>query len=239
VRISRRGLETRRFVLADVELAPGEGAERVRERLREEDVEDAVVVVRITGDGEPVAPARIEEFAAERGALVARVSDRRDVETAEEAPEVSFADPDEAVRERIRELGLSEAAAAIDDAVRDDAIADANVRERVRERVEALIEEDTAALAPHDGDDDANAAEPVDAGEEGEASAPSEDAGEEADVEATDDGGDAEPDEPATGEEPVAVEASEGERSTEDEPAPGGDEPAPEDGGATTIEDFL
>ena len=222
VRISRRGLETRRFVMVDLELAAGEGISRVRERLREEDVEDAVVVVRVEGDGEPVPPAEVETFAAERGALIARVSDRRDVESTEAVPEVSFADPDEAVRERLRTLGLSEAATAIDATIRDVDVADANVRDRVREEVESIVEEDPGALEPGKPEmPEAGEAATHDVrpGEEGEAAAPggdgldesasasSEDRGA-AEADDEDGGASGEPDAPAGDEEPEAAEAS-------------------------------
>ena len=140
VSIRRRGIETRPFVAIDVELADGEGADRVRERIREEAIEDAVVVVSVEGAGDDVQPAQIEEFARERGALIARVRDRREIEAADGIEAVSFADPDAAVRERIRELGLSEVALAIDETVRSD-VADSNVRDRVRERVEEMLDE--------------------------------------------------------------------------------------------------
>ncbi|QZP37333.1 DNA double-strand break repair protein Mre11 [Halobaculum magnesiiphilum] len=153
VDIRRRALETRPFVFVDVELADGEGLDRVRDRVRERDVEDAVVIVRVTGDGEPIAPAAVEEFAAERGALIARVTDRREVE-AETELSVSFADPDEAVRERIGELDLSEAAREVDDVVRGD-LPDSNVREEAKRRIENRLDGGDAA----DGADDGAAAD--------------------------------------------------------------------------------
>ena len=155
VDIRRRTLETRPFVFVDVELGEGEGLDRVRDRVRERDVADAVVIVRVTGDGEPIAPAAVEEFAAERGALIARVTDRREVE-AETELSVSFADPDEAVRERIGDLGLSKAAREVDDVVRGD-LPDSNVREEVNRRIEARLDGDDAAEnagRADDADDD-------------------------------------------------------------------------------------
>jgi DNA repair exonuclease SbcCD nuclease subunit len=168
VDIRRRALETRPFVFVDVELADGEGLDRVRDRVRERDVEDAVVIVRVTGDGEPVAPAAIEEFAAERGALIARVTDRREVE-AETELSVSFADPDEAVRERIGDLGLSAAARDVDDVVRGD-LSDSNVREEVKRRIEARTEGGDA-----DGGDDADGSS-TDTDAEGDTDGPPADA---------------------------------------------------------------
>jgi len=144
--VSRRGIETRDFVFVDVELQGSEGAGHVRDRVREEDVADAVVVVTVTGDGGEVTPAEIESFGDEQGALVTRVNDRREIVERERDVDVQFADPDEAVRERVRELGLSEAAHVVDETVRASDVADTNVRDRVRDRVEELIEEDDGAF---------------------------------------------------------------------------------------------
>jgi len=148
VSISRRGIPTREFVFVDATLGPGEGIERVREQVGQHDLEDAVVAVTVDGEGERVAPAAVEEFARERGALVARVADRREFEE-ETTPEVSFTDPDRAVRERVRDLGLSEAAGDVDGIVREGAIADSNVREAVAERVRDALEE--SATLPGSG----------------------------------------------------------------------------------------
>lgn len=156
VDIRRRGLDTREFVFVDVELGEHEGIERVRERVGQHDLEDAVVVVKIRGDGEAVTPATIEEYADERGALVARVTDERDI--ADEGDvDVSFADPDEAVRERIRDLGLSPAARDMDETIRASKVADSNVANEVQDRVATLIDEADPgafdAAAQSDGSD--------------------------------------------------------------------------------------
>ncbi|MFC7324706.1 DNA double-strand break repair protein Mre11 [Halorubrum rutilum] len=140
VEIRRRALDTRPFVFVEVELREGEGAARVRERVRQHDLDDAVVLVSVTGDGDPVTPAAIEEFATEAGALIARVTDRREVETDAEV-DVSFADPEDAVRERIEEMSLSEAARDVDEAVRAETLPDSNVRETVKGRVEERIDD--------------------------------------------------------------------------------------------------
>jgi len=145
-RITRRGLDTRPFVFVDVELGPEEGIERVRSRVLQHDLTDAVVVVSIDGDGEPISPAGIEEAALDAGALVARVTDHRELATAERETGVSFADPDDAVAERVRELGLSGAAREIDETVRASKVADANVADTVEQRVEELIEGDPDSL---------------------------------------------------------------------------------------------
>ena len=167
VDIRRRDIGTREFVYVDVELAPGEGTERVRDRVSQYGLEAAVVVVTIEGDGDPVAPADVEEFALDRGALVCRVTDHREFPEETER-EVSFADPDEAVRERVRDLGLSEAARDIDETVRASDIADSNVDEAVQQRVAELVEAgdaDTFAAADAaeaDPSEDSNESETAD-----------------------------------------------------------------------------
>jgi DNA repair exonuclease SbcCD nuclease subunit len=149
VDIRRRGLETREFVFVDLELRDGEGTERVLRRLGEHDLTDAVVVVTLTGDGERVTPADIEAEATERGALVARVNDRREREDEETRTEIKFADPDRAVERRIQELGLSEAARSVDETVRASKVADSNVADAVEDRVAELVEtSDAEAFEP-------------------------------------------------------------------------------------------
>jgi DNA repair exonuclease SbcCD nuclease subunit len=152
VSVLRRGLDvTREFVFVDLELQEGEGEARGREAVRQYDPTDAVVVVTIEGDGDPVTPAAIEEFANERGALIARVNDRREVGEETES-EVAFTDPDEAVRERVLAMSLSEAAREVDETVRDPQVANANVRETVERRVREYV--DAGELSAFSGSDE-------------------------------------------------------------------------------------
>jgi len=158
VQITRRGLDTREFVFVDVELDAEEGIERVRSQVGQYDLADAVVIVTIDGDGEPIAPASIEEYALDQGALVARVTDHRELAADERETSVSFADPDDAVAERVRELGLSGAARDIDETVRASKVADANVAETVEDRVRELVEEEPDALDGGGSADDGDTA---------------------------------------------------------------------------------
>ena len=163
VRIARRGIETRSFVFCDVDLGEGEGVDRVLERVGQHDLDDAVVIVRVEGEGEPITPAEVERYAADRGALVARMYDRREVESGTDI-DVSFADPDEAVRDRVREMGLSPAASDVDETVRASKLADSTVRgavsDAVRDRLGDLKAfeggEDTTVSEASDGRGDAN-----------------------------------------------------------------------------------
>jgi DNA repair exonuclease SbcCD nuclease subunit len=156
VAIRRRGLPTRDFEFVDVELGEGEGLDRVLERLGQHDLAESVVVVTIEGEGDPVTPAQVEEFATEEGALVTRVTDHREVAEPGDV-DVTFADPDEAVRERIRELGLSEAARDIDETVRASKVGDTNVTETVERQVRERLEDGSGDgfASAEAGDDDA------------------------------------------------------------------------------------
>ena len=168
VAISRKGIDTRDFVFVDVDLGPEDGTAFVQERLREHDLTDAVVVVTVEGDGENVTPAEIERFGDDHGALLTRVNDRREVEDATDV-EVSFADPDDAVRERVREMGLSEPTLDVDQTVRDATVADANVRERVEQRAQAVLDGDDGGLDSASGAGDESATDSGDeAGADGE-----------------------------------------------------------------------
>jgi exonuclease SbcD len=213
VDIRRRTLDTRPFVFVSVSLSAGEGAERVHEQLRQHDVTDAVAIVEVTGEGESVAPAAIEESLTERGALVARVTDRRDREVDADL-DVSFADPDDAVEERIRDLGLSQAALDVDETIRAGETPDSNVRAAVESRVAEQLDGDRAAFrtaadedAPAEGGEDASSSGTADGSDGGGAT----DAGSEEDDPAPDDG---------------------------DHSAPDPAEPDPESDGQVTMEEF-
>ncbi|MEF8814079.1 MAG: DNA double-strand break repair protein Mre11 [Halovenus sp.] len=153
VDIRRKGLETRDFVFVDVDLGESEGSDRVREQVGQHDLTDAVVIVKIRGDGEPVMPATIEAFATDRGALTARVTDEREQPEDGEI-EVSFADPDEAVRERVGDLGLSRAARDLDETIRASTVADSNVADVAATRVAELVEEGNASAFQPAADSD-------------------------------------------------------------------------------------
>jgi DNA repair exonuclease SbcCD nuclease subunit len=171
VSISRRAVaDTREFCFVDVDLADGEGTERVRERVRQHDVADAVVVVTVEGEGAEITPATVEELALERGALIARVNDRREIDGEREVS-VTFADPDDAVRDRLREMGLSDAARDIDETVRESKTVDSNVRETVEQHVRERLDDgldafETSGDATDDADADENGSD-VDASENG------------------------------------------------------------------------
>ena len=196
-----------------VDLEPGEGAERVREKISQHDLTDAVVIVEIVGDGEAVTPGGIESGALDNGALIARVTDRREIETETELS-VSFADPDAAVDERIEELGLSAAALDIDDAVRSPDIADSNLRETVKGRLKEQIENDPAALAPPESDDSDGSDDSADSEHDEPSADGVADANEVANTESDSDGDTADPAATDVADEATDSDTAEGELST-------------------------
>lgn len=235
VDIRQRALDTRPFEFISVALHEGEGIDRVRERIREYDLEEAVAVIEITGDGEPVTQAAVEEFATEQGALVARVTDRREIE-ADADVSVTFADPDDAVRERIDEMGLSSVALDVDETIRASKVADSNVRDEVRNRVEDAIDDpdrfDRAPQPKTEDDAVVDTAVPSSAQATGEAS-PDQSAGESSlDQDAAED-----PSDQAAGEESPEHPESEADEQ------PGVNTPAEKDesnaDGQVSMEDFL
>lgn len=152
LQISRRTIPTRPFRFVDVTLEGDEGAEVVRRQIREYDLEDAVAIITIEGEGTTVTPGPIEELAREEGALIARVNDRREFEETASEQTVTFADPDAAVRDRVKQLGLSPVAREVDQTVRDETVADSNVREVIRARIDAHLDDglDSFRAAPTD-----------------------------------------------------------------------------------------
>jgi DNA repair exonuclease SbcCD nuclease subunit len=245
VDVRRRSLDdtTRDFAFVSVELASGEGVDRVREQLRQHELEDAVAIVELTGEGEPVTPAEIESFALDKGALIARVTDRREETTVEAELSVNFADPDDAVRERIEAMGLSSAARDLDETVRASKTADSNVRERVRSRVEELLE-DPSAFESADGAEEDDAAKATAGGadtavESGDSpgAAVADDAG--ADAVADDAGADAVADDAAA--DPDAAEADPDDSSTDpdDTETPSEETPDEQPQDQASMEEYL
>lgn len=142
VRIEQVDLDTRPHVFIELELGPGDGPERVKRALDEADIEEAVVAIVVSGEGRTVSPGAIEEYGKDNGALVVRMSDRRHHEVAEETIDVTFADPDAAVQERLRQLGLSVPAYDVERRVRDLSIPKSNLADEVAMVFDERIEED-------------------------------------------------------------------------------------------------
>lgn len=144
VTINHETIDTRTFRYIDLELEPGHGVEYVLEQVESEPIPDgSVVIVTLTGDGNRVPPADIERAGMRDGALVVRVNDRRDFEEVDsDFEEVSFADPDDAVRERKSELPLSPIAHELEQLARDiESVPESNLKDMTEEQVDDLVDE--------------------------------------------------------------------------------------------------
>lgn len=242
--ITRRALPTRNFEFIDVNLAEGEGIDRVREQVSQHELTNAVAVVSIEGGGESLAPGRIEEYVREQGALAARVNDRRDMATEERDLDVDFADPDEAVRKRVRELGLSSAARDLDETIRASKVADTNVADTVEDHVRDLVnnaDSDIFRTAPNEpAAEDETIAERVDgnAKEDGVAEETAPSPSEEI-VNPPPDGENGSPSEPSDAEDGEPGSTAEPADSQDDAAAADGGNASGEDDGQASMEEFL
>jgi DNA repair exonuclease SbcCD nuclease subunit len=149
VSYDRSPLDTRPHEYVDIEATEDQDIDTaVQAELRERALEDAVVAVRIIGEGDPVTVGPLEELAHELGALVARVSDRRQRGSDRVAIDVSFADPEDAVERRRQTLGLSTVVDELEQQVRTKTPVDANLKEEVKTDIETRIDEDPGSFAP-------------------------------------------------------------------------------------------
>lgn len=170
--IDRQVIENaREFVYIDVPLHRGEGIETVEQTIREEvdSLDNSVLKVTLmAADDEPLvsnsppenddtgdAPDRvvhervpvgpIENLGTELGALVTRVSDRRDLlEDQREYQAVEFADVDAAVEERRENITITETADLfLEMAMNTDQTADSNITDKAEETVTTVLERES------------------------------------------------------------------------------------------------
>jgi DNA repair exonuclease SbcCD nuclease subunit len=172
--IDRQVIESaREFVYVDVPLHRGDGIETVEQTIREkvDRLDEAVLKVTLmaaeegppvpdstegTGDAasddtsepavhEQVPVGPLENLGTELGALVTRVSDRRDLlEDEREYQAVEFADVDAAVEERRRDIVVTEAADQfLEMAMNTDQVTDSSMADTAQETVKALLERES------------------------------------------------------------------------------------------------
>lgn len=171
--IDRRVIESaREFVYVDVPLHRGDGIETVEQIIRQETdaLDEAVLKVTLmaadddsptpnpptaavaTDDEETTEPAvhervpvgPIENLGTELGALVTRVTDRRDLlEDEREYQAVEFADVDAAVEKRRQDITVTEAADQfLEMALRTEQVTDTGMADAAQEAVTALLEQE-------------------------------------------------------------------------------------------------
>lgn len=169
--IERRVIESaREFVYVDIPLHRGEGIETVEQTIRQEvdSLDEPVLKITLmaaeggpplsdgsaedgtsSDSGEPLVHERvpvgpIENLGAELGALVTRVSDRRDLlEDDREYQAVEFADVDAAVEERRQDVVVTEAADQfLEMAMNTDQYLDSKMADTAEETVHELLDRD-------------------------------------------------------------------------------------------------
>jgi DNA repair exonuclease SbcCD nuclease subunit len=181
--IDRKEIESaREFVYVDIDLHRGDGIDTVKQAIREEvttldgavlkitlmAAEDDPPTPELTDDGtepaedeadEPAVHERIpegpiENVGDELGALITRVSDRRDFfDDSREYQTVEFADIDAAVQERRREMTVSEPADTLLEMVlQTDRYPDSRMKDTAEETVGELLA-DTSLETFHVSDD--------------------------------------------------------------------------------------
>lgn len=143
--IGRRNLQTRDFRYISVDLkADSDTYKDVFNAIKENIILDTVVFLEITGDTSPdISYNQIEDFILKEGAIACRVIDKRisGQEGDEERPEITFSDPDLAVKEEIRKMGLTKGGLLIDEIVRDLTIPKSNIDHASEEGFRKLLDE--------------------------------------------------------------------------------------------------
>jgi len=139
-------IKTRDFVYIDIELGEDDGTQYVRQQIEQTDIpEGGVIIVTLTGDGERVPPAGLENIADRKDALTIRVNDRRDFTDAETDIEdsVGFVDPDNEIDARREDLELTPLSSDLDGLARSvDTVPKSNLRDKAEQTVAEAIEED-------------------------------------------------------------------------------------------------
>lgn len=155
IRIGEHLLDTRPFRYVDIEVGSDTDLDEVTSTIKKRvtDPTDAVVIVTLDGsaDGPPMRTSAIEEFAEESlGAFYASARDKRDTTVDRPDTDVSFADPDEAVREHVEDMDVSPITRELESEIRSEAIAKSNLRQKTTERLRNALEEDPEALLTPD-----------------------------------------------------------------------------------------
>ncbi|MDQ1254594.1 MAG: repair protein SbcD/Mre11 [Euryarchaeota archaeon] len=145
VEISKRRIPTRDFLTIPVTLNGEEKSyEQIFSAINElfEEIPGSVVFLEVSGDSKTVLSiSEIEDYLLKKGALVAKVVDRRRKESIPvEALKVTFTDPDHAVANEIKKISLNDGGIIIDEIVRNPNVPRSRVDEETEDRLSKLIE---------------------------------------------------------------------------------------------------
>ncbi|MDV0444905.1 hypothetical protein MmiAt1_04510 [Methanimicrococcus sp. At1] len=145
--ITRRSIQTRDFVTI-----PISGDDKGEIKLDEvytvidsysEKIKDSVVFIEFTGTKKTLIPiSEIEEYVKNKGAVVARVGDKRDLakEDGDKVGGIVFRDPDEVVRQELKKLNLTEAGLLLDSIIRDSEISKTNITDASEIQLKEFLE---------------------------------------------------------------------------------------------------
>lgn len=141
--ISRRNIVTRDFLFIPVELRDKDGTyELIINTIKGYDVAGKVVFLDISGNSDvSISYNEIEDLLAKQEALVTRIRDMRHGEGVSEDMdvEVSFSDPDEAVKREIKNMTLTSGGILIDEVVRDSSVPKTKVDLETESKIGGLL----------------------------------------------------------------------------------------------------
>lgn len=160
VQVEPQPVDARAHSLITIELSENDGFDRIKQVIKNSEITDAVVGIVLTGEGDSIPPAQIEEFGKSRGAFAVRVSDRRILDTEEMDIDVSFADPDAVIDQHVRDMELSSVAQDIEKQVRNiESIPKTNLSATIESEVtETLKSAPTELHRPQKEDEESAAA---------------------------------------------------------------------------------
>ncbi len=143
--ISRKMIITREFLRIPVTIKdPAKIYEDILSAVKEQDVKGKVVFVEISGDDDSVSIsyAEIEEMLLSRNVLVPGVRDLRKVteDLLGQSVSISFYDPDEAIKNEIKNMHLSEGGLLMDEIVRDLSLPKTKVSDETENRLGNLLD---------------------------------------------------------------------------------------------------
>ena len=147
ISMTRRTIPTRDFVKILVE--SNEKGEILIEEVYAkidayaEKIVGAVVFVEFSGIKKTLIPiSEIEDYVKNKGAVVSRVGDKRDLEKSEtdKVKQIVFRDPDEAVTQELKRLNLTEAGFLIDSIIRDADTSKTNVADASENQLKIYLD---------------------------------------------------------------------------------------------------
>jgi len=145
--ITRRNISTRGFIIISAEMNENDinPIENIFSKIDSysEAIKGAVVFVELSGLKKSlISISEIEEYVKNKGAVVARVGDKRDLNKTESNAlgNIVFRDPDEVVTLELRKLNLTEAGLLLDGIIRDRETAKSRIDEESEIKLKGFLE---------------------------------------------------------------------------------------------------